>query len=234
MAAFLDVCRFLPTAGGTADWTYSSAVAGYQGPTAAGAVNAAVYRYRAESADLSQWEIGFGAYNSGTGVFARTTVLFNSSGTTAKINFSVAPQVAIVALAEDLATFLTAAVKADQTTGTSTAVGVTPAVQQNHTSAVKAWAHITRSGTSYTLAGGYNIASVVRNSLGSVTVNFTTPFTSTGAYCANPTPNEVISGVQIAESGGRTTSAITFDMRNTFSPWANVDCGFDLVCLGTQ
>jgi hypothetical protein len=35
-------------------------------------------------------------------VFARTTVLFNSAGTTAKINFSTAPQVAIVALGEDL------------------------------------------------------------------------------------------------------------------------------------
>lgn len=101
-SSFLDVCRFNPTAGGTTDWTYSSAVTGYQSPAAAGAVNGAVYSYRAESADLSQWEVGFGAYNSATGVFARATVLFNSAGTTAKINFSAAPQVAIVALAEDL------------------------------------------------------------------------------------------------------------------------------------
>lgn len=102
MADFIDVCRFTPTLGGTTDWTYSAAVVGYQSPTAAGAVNGAVYRYRAESADLLQWEIGFGAYSSGTGTFARTTVLFNSAGTTAKVNFSTVPQVAIVALAEDL------------------------------------------------------------------------------------------------------------------------------------
>jgi hypothetical protein len=102
MAKFLDVCRFTPTAGGTTDWTYSSAVQGYQSPAAANAVNGAIYRYRAESADLSQWEVGFGAYNSGTGVFARATVLFNSSGSTGKVNFSSAPQVAIVALAEDI------------------------------------------------------------------------------------------------------------------------------------
>jgi len=101
-SSFINVCRFNPTAGGTTDWTYSSAVTGYQSPSAAGAVNGATYSYRAESNDLSQWEIGFGAYNSGTGVFARTSVLFNSAGTTAKINFSAAPQVAIVALAEDL------------------------------------------------------------------------------------------------------------------------------------
>lgn len=109
-SSLLDVCRFNPTAGGTADWTYASAVTGYQGPAAAGAVNGATYSLRAESADLSQWELSTGAYDSGTGVFARTTVLYNSSGTGTlqggagtKINFSTVPRVAIVALAEDLA-----------------------------------------------------------------------------------------------------------------------------------
>ena len=102
MAAFLDGCRFNPTAGGTTDWTYSSVVPGYQSPAAANAVNGTLYKYRAESADLSQWELGEGAYNTGTGVLARTTVLFNSSGGTSKINFSTVPQVAVVALAEDL------------------------------------------------------------------------------------------------------------------------------------
>ena len=111
MAAFLDVCRFNPTLGGTTDWTFSTAVQGYQTPTLAGASNGRVYKYRAESADLSQWELGEGAYSSGTGVFARTTVLYNSSGTGtapgqsgvgSKISFSTVPQVAIVALKEDL------------------------------------------------------------------------------------------------------------------------------------
>lgn len=120
MASYLDVCRFTPTLGGTTDWTYSAAVTGYQSPTAAGAVNATVYRYRAESLDLSQWEIGYGAYNSGTGVFARTTILFNSSGGTSKINFTTVPQVAIVAIAEDLPS-LTAANSAF--TGTMSVAG---------------------------------------------------------------------------------------------------------------
>ena len=102
MANFLDVCRFVPTAGGTADWVYLIAVTGYQSPTAAGAINGVSYVYRAETADLSQWEIGRGVYNSSTGTFARTAVLYNSLGTTAKVNFSTVPQVAIVAIAEDL------------------------------------------------------------------------------------------------------------------------------------
>ena len=109
MAAFLDVCRFTPTAGGTTDWTYSFAVTGYQGPASANAVNSRVYKFRAESADLSQWELAEGTYNSSTGVFARSTVLYNSAGTGTlqggagiKINFSTVPQIAVVALKEDL------------------------------------------------------------------------------------------------------------------------------------
>lgn len=102
MAAFLDVCRFTPSAGGTTDWTYAAAVTGYQSPAAAGVVNGRLYKYRAESADLSQWEVGEGAYTTATGVLARTTVLFNSLGTTAKINFAAVPQIAVVALKEDL------------------------------------------------------------------------------------------------------------------------------------
>lgn len=101
MVGFLTACRFNPTAGSTTDWTYSSAVTGYQSPTAAQVVNGQTYRYRAESADLTQWEVGEGAYNTGTGVLARTTVKFNSSGGTSKINFSTTPQVAIIVTADD-------------------------------------------------------------------------------------------------------------------------------------
>lgn len=102
MAGLLNVCRFTPTAGGTADFTYSSAIVGYQSPSAAGVVNGRLYKYRAESADLSQWENGEGAYNTGTGVLTRATVLFNSAGSTSKINFTLTPSVGIVLLKEDL------------------------------------------------------------------------------------------------------------------------------------
>jgi len=112
MAALLDNCKFNPTAGGTTDWTFSTAVTGYMSPALAGVVNGTKYKYFAVSADLSQWELGEGAYNTGTGVLPRTTVLYNSSGTgTAtgqsgagtKINFTNPPFVAIVGLAEDIA-----------------------------------------------------------------------------------------------------------------------------------
>jgi hypothetical protein len=119
LSNYVDVCRFVPTAGSTTDWTVSAAVTGYMTPAQAGALGGSQYSYRAESADLSQWEIGFGTYNSGAGVLSRGTVLFNSAGTTAKINFSVAPQVAIVALAEDLRFPLVSQARLTLTQGTA-------------------------------------------------------------------------------------------------------------------
>jgi hypothetical protein len=113
--SFLDVCRFNPVAGGTGSWVYSSPVQGYQSLTRAGAVDGATYRYRAESADLTQWEVGYGVYTFSTATLTRATVLSNSSGSgTAPgqsgsgtlINFSTIPQVAVVLLAEDISSFL--------------------------------------------------------------------------------------------------------------------------------
>ena len=115
--AVVDLCRFNPTLGGTTSWVYSTAVAGCQSPALSNVQNALPYKVYAVSADLSQWEISQGVYNSSTGTFPRTTVLYNSLGTgTAAgqsgagtlINFSTVPQVAVVGLAEDLLAFDTA------------------------------------------------------------------------------------------------------------------------------
>ena len=98
---YLDVCRFLATSNGTADFVPLSAVTGYQTPAQAGAVDATRYYYRAESSDLTQWEVGYGNYTVSSTTLARTTILF-SSNSNSKVNFTAAPQVCIVAVAETL------------------------------------------------------------------------------------------------------------------------------------
>jgi hypothetical protein len=117
MSAFADLVRFRATLGSTTDWVVSTAIGGCQIPSAANVLNGTNYKVYAVSDDLTQWEISTGAYNSGTTTFPRTTVLYNSSGTgTAtgqsgagtKINFTLAPQVSVVALAEDLISVETA------------------------------------------------------------------------------------------------------------------------------
>jgi len=99
VASFVDVCRFLATSNGTGDFVVSAAVTGYQTPASAGATSGNTYHYRAESADLTQWEVGQGTYTSGTVTIARTTILFSSTGS--KVSFTNPPQVALVLLAED-------------------------------------------------------------------------------------------------------------------------------------
>lgn len=115
MTSFVNVCMFNAASSGTGNFVVSSAVTGYQTPASAGAVNGAVYRYRAESADLSQWEVGYGAYTSGTTTLARTVILHNSSGGTSAINFTAAPKVGLVALGQDIVPYdtATAALAAD-------------------------------------------------------------------------------------------------------------------------
>lgn len=110
ISTFANLCRFSPTLGGTTDWAYASAISGFLSPAGAGLVNGQQYSYRAESNDLTQWEVGTGVYSStAPGSIARTNVLFNSAGTgTAqggagtKINFTAAPQIGIVPLLDDV------------------------------------------------------------------------------------------------------------------------------------
>lgn len=100
MASFLDVCRFTAASSGTGSFVVSSAVTGYQTPASANAVNGATYRYRAESADLTQWEVGTGVYTV-SGTTLTRTVLFSTNSNSA-VSFTSAPQVAVVELAEDM------------------------------------------------------------------------------------------------------------------------------------
>jgi len=78
-------------------------------PALAGAADG-TYTYRAESTDLSQWEIGIGTLSSSGTVFSRDTVYYNSSnsgvatgqsGAGTKINFTVAPQVGLIQMVHD-------------------------------------------------------------------------------------------------------------------------------------
>lgn len=103
MSSLVDVVLFNPVAAGTADFVVSAARLGYLTPAAAAAVNGATYSYRAESADLAQWEVGRGVWNAGSDTLTRAVVLYNSLGNTAKINFTLVPQVGLVALATDVA-----------------------------------------------------------------------------------------------------------------------------------
>jgi len=97
---FVNVCKFTAASAGTGSFVVSAAVTGYQTPLTAGASNFN-YRYRAESTDLTQWEVGTGAYTSSNVTLTRTPSI-NSAGGSSAINFTLAPQVGLTLSADDI------------------------------------------------------------------------------------------------------------------------------------
>jgi len=97
--ALANVVKFTPASSGTGDFVYSSTAVGFRTPVG-NLTDGSTYSYRAESADLSEWEIGTGTWTSASSTLARTTVVASSTGS--KVSFTAAPSVGIVALAADI------------------------------------------------------------------------------------------------------------------------------------
>lgn len=103
MPSLVNECYFNATSAGTGSFVVASAVTGYYTPaqlTNPVIANAVTYHYRAESSDLTEYESGIGTYTVGTVTLARTTVL-QSSNAGAAVNFTAAPRVRLVALAQN-------------------------------------------------------------------------------------------------------------------------------------
>ncbi len=118
---WVDRVIFNAASGGTGNFVVASAVQGYNTPAQSSAVNGTLYHYAAQSHDLTQWEVGTGAYTSATSTLARTTIEF-STNSNAKVNFSAPPQVMITALAADFGAASLVAGTTPITSGTDTAV----------------------------------------------------------------------------------------------------------------
>lgn len=80
----------------------------------------------------------------------------------------------------NLVLVVSAATQTNMEAGTSNTSAVTPAVQQFHPSAAKAWCTISYSaGGVPSLLSSYNVTSLIDNGVGDVIINFTVPFSST-------------------------------------------------------
>jgi hypothetical protein len=100
MASFVNACVFTAASAGSGSFVVSAAVTGWQTPAQAGAVDAASYRYRAYSSDLTEWEIGTGTYTVSTTTLTRTVTASSNAG--AAVNFTAAPQVALTMFGADI------------------------------------------------------------------------------------------------------------------------------------
>lgn len=105
-----------------------------------------------------------------------------------------------------------AATQAQQEAGSATTSYVTPAVQQSHPSAAKAWFALNWSGGTPTNLASYNVTSYTDTGTGTVTVNLTTAFSS-ASYAVALGYQSMDSTVQqqwIFDKSGSTASASRF------------------------
>jgi hypothetical protein len=129
-----------------------------------------------------------------------------------------------------------AATKAQQQTGTSTTVVVTPSQQQSHDSAAKAWCNFNgaTTGTHSCNDASYNVTSVTRTSAGNYQINFTIPFADTNYACTATVEDGATNAFfKIDNGANKTTSSILISALNSFSSTADVAAA-NIICFGRQ
>ena len=104
---------------------------------------------------------------------------------------------------------VSAATQAEQETGSSTAVAVTPGRQQYHASAAKVWCNYAMNGTAN---GSYNVASVSDGGTGLATINYSVNFSSTNyavhaAPCSDPAASAITTIISQCYSSGHVVSS---------------------------
>jgi hypothetical protein len=116
-------------------------------------------------------------------------------------------------LSADRTVTVTAASKSDQQTGTSSTVAVTPAHQQDHASAAKAWC-LDNGAATPVASASYNISSLTDNGVGDTTFNFTTAMASAN-YSAVASMQSGLSfstqaATRVVDTISKSTSAVRF------------------------
>lgn len=183
--------------------------------------------------------------SSGAGISVSGTCTISTTGTCTVTNggvTSVASQTGALTIAatnpltnSGTVLSVTQATKANQQTGTSNAVAVTPLHQQDHDSAAKIWVMFTGSAVNggQAINAGYNLTSVVRSSLGIYVVTFATAFASSAYACVASSNGGTTDGA--VEFITQTASTITAVFK-TFSSGSQFDPvnGAYVVCYGRQ
>lgn len=118
------------------------------------------------------------------------------------------------------------ATQAQQETGSSTTVAVTPGRQKYHQSACKAWGCVDASGG--TVSGLYNVVSVNDAGTGITILTFTTALSALGCYIASVDNNGTPLSIDIESSGGTLVEVVT---KNTAGSAADPS-NYSVCCFG--
>lgn len=176
--------------------------------------------------DISDLGVRLGAANS------RVTTILNESNMASNSATALATQSSIKAYVD--ASVLIAATQAEQETGSSTTVYVSPGRQQFHASASKAWLYSLYSAGVPQLSASYNITSITDNGTGDATVNIATDMSSanycitTGLNLSNNTAVGYAPGIYTVASGSFRLS-LANSVAVPVDPFA-----FNVACFGDQ
>jgi hypothetical protein len=185
------------TVGGTADVTGATTVSTL---TASGAVTAQSTLTVTDTTTLNS-----AASVTSGGLTVTGSSTFNNSLTiSGATNCNSGVNVGTSALAVNAAnTFW--ATQANQETGTSTVVAVSPGRQHYHPSAVKVWCRVNNAGT---MQRSFNMTSVTDTGTGTATFNFAITF-SDSAYCSVISPQASTTTTRIISTTSPTTTTLT-------------------------
>lgn len=172
--------------------------------------------------------------NFGTGVLTALGINIGTSGAVLVKGTSVCGDLA----SSGAGCTAALAAQSDQETSTSTTTFVSPARQQFHPSASKAWARWdgTVTGTNAP-AAGYNVTSVQRTAAGTYTVNFTVPFSSATSYGCTATTAVFTGGAQnarIQSRGAMATGSVVVEVTTTGNAAIADSDAVTVTCFGDQ
>lgn len=126
---------------------------------------------------------------------------------------------------------LTAAVQADQETGTSNILGVTPGVQHYHQSAAKFWCKAT--GTGSAISASYNVTSITDNGAGDLTVTIANDFSSAN-YSATVSIDDTSGGVRSISCIQSSAGAVRLTCLNGSGVPTDPNASYSVVGYGDQ
>ena len=116
------------------------------------------------------------------------------------------------------------ATQAEQETGSSTSVAVSPGRQQYHDSAAKAWVAFSATGGTVSTLDSYNVTSITDGGAGIYTINFTTAFSSANyAYACTAESDAGTTFLTAFVDGDSAPTSSTFRMQTLNSSGTPTD-----------
>ena len=129
------------------------------------------------------------------------------------------------------------ATQAEMETATSTTAAVTPGRAQYHPGVAKAWVYFTNAGTP-TISVSHNVSSLTDTSLGVITVNYTTAFTTNHVGVGNcvraGTGASSVNLLQFVTISTTSDVIATYSVATGSGANAEVDCTASWVAFGDQ